>query len=93
MTEELDAAKAWKLARAILRYLDSHPEAKDTLDGIAGWWIQREWCDRLLGDVERALALLLSSDLVLETRRQGIPPYYQLNPQQRDAIVRILKGS
>jgi len=93
VTEKLDTGKTWELARAILRYLERHPEAKDSLDGIARWWIQREWCERQLADVERALDVLLSGDLVLETRRPGIPPYYHLNPERRDAIARILRAS
>ena len=80
------------MARAVLRYLNSHPKAKDTLDGIARWWIQRECTERLLGDVERALDILLARHLVLETRRPGTPPYYRLNAEQREAIARMLEG-
>lgn len=28
-----------EVAEAILRYLDDHPDAADTVDGIAQWWI------------------------------------------------------
>ena len=80
------------MARAVLRYLNGHPEAKDTLDGIARWWLQREWTERLLGDVEQALAILMSRHLVLETRRPGTPPCYRLNAEQGEAIVKMLQG-
>ena len=91
MADESDAARVWDSARAILRYLESHPEAKDTLEGIARWWLQREWTERMLGDVERAVTLLLSRELIHETRRHGTPGYYQLNRQQREAIIEILR--
>ncbi len=93
MSEEPDTAEARDIARAILRYLENHPEAKDTLDGIARWWLRREGSARLRRDVERAVSLLLSQGLILETRRPGVPPYYRLNLQQRKGIIKFLKDS
>lgn len=37
---DASATKFWEIARAILRYRETYPEAKDTLKGIAsgfGW--------------------------------------------------------
>jgi hypothetical protein len=93
VSEEPDTAEARDIAREILRYLEKYPEAKDTVDGIARWWLRREESERLRRDVERAVSLLLSQGLILETRRPGVPPYYQRNPQQREAIAKIPKGS
>lgn len=70
-----------------------YPEAKDTLDGIGHWWLRREWSECMLRDVEHAVSILLSQGLILETRRKGLPPYYQLNHQKREAIATFLKGS
>jgi hypothetical protein len=66
------------IAREILRYLQLHPDAKDTLDGIAEWWLERQRAES--GVVERAVALLVALGAILETRRRGLPPYYQANP-------------
>lgn len=74
-------------ARAILRYLVKHPEAKDTLEGIAQWWLGGEIGKRV--NVERAVSLLLSQGLVLETRRKGLSPYYQLVPKRRAAAIKM----
>ena len=90
MSKDKDETQVQGIARAVLRYLSAHPEAKDTLRGIAHWWLEHERTHRLLEDVERALDLLLTHDLVLETRRQGAPPYYQLNLQQSESISRMI---
>ncbi len=29
---------------AILRYLQSHPDAVDSAEGIAQWWLPEAWC-------------------------------------------------
>jgi hypothetical protein len=48
---------------AILRYLHSHPEAVDTVEGIAKWWLPPEKCvDAKI--VEAALARLETQGLV-----------------------------
>lgn len=92
-----EAAKHWETGRAILRYLNGEPagrtEAKDTLEGIARWWLELQRTERLLRDVEQALDLLLSQNLIIETRRLGTPPYYQVNPEQREAIEKVLEDS
>jgi hypothetical protein len=79
------------IAREILRYLHVHPEAKDTLDGIAEWWLERQRADS--GVVERAVALLLELGAILETRRRGLPPYYQGNPHAPADIDARLGGA
>lgn len=32
-----------EVAGAVLRYLDGHPDAADTVDGIAQWWLPPPW--------------------------------------------------
>jgi hypothetical protein len=75
------------MAATILRYLQSRPDAADSLEGIAQWWLLRAWSEYQLAAVERALALLLARGLVHETRRTGQPPYYQINPDARSAAA------
>ncbi|WP_291991214.1 hypothetical protein [Candidatus Accumulibacter sp. ACC007] len=48
---------------AILRYLYSHPDAADTVDGICEWWLPRHWrVDTRC--VEAALLRMLAQGLV-----------------------------
>jgi Fe2+ or Zn2+ uptake regulation protein len=37
-------ARVTEVVDAILRHLHDHPDAADTVDGIAKWWIPGEWC-------------------------------------------------
>ncbi|MEW5786636.1 MAG: hypothetical protein AB1899_02155 [Pseudomonadota bacterium] len=48
---------------AILRYLDQHPDAADTLEGITRWWLPGD-PPVDLSTVEAALARLESQGLV-----------------------------
>jgi hypothetical protein len=93
VNEEASGANELAIAREILRYLEQHPSAADTLDGIAQWWLLRQWTERRLAEVERALSLLRSKELILEVRRQGLPPYYQLNHAKQQEISQLLKVS
>ena len=78
-----------KTAQAILRYLVKHPKAKDTVDGIAQWWLEGEKSERV--NVARAMSLLLSRGVIRESRRKGLQPYYQLVPGRRAAALKILR--
>lgn len=48
---------------AIQHYLQAHPEAVDSADGIAKWWLPADWCVDV-HTVETALARLLEQRLI-----------------------------
>lgn len=54
ITETLDA---------ILRYLNAHPDATDTVEGITRWWLPVDCCADL-GTVQSALSRLEAQGLV-----------------------------
>lgn len=74
-----ESEKGYEVARAILDYLYEHPDAKDTLEGIAQWWLTSEGVERELEEVESGVSILLDQGLVVEVRRGGLMPYYRLN--------------
>jgi len=54
------------LESEILSYFREHPEASDTIDGIAFWWLKERNANRTLDEVQSALDRLASFGLISE---------------------------
>lgn len=54
------------LAERILLYLEAHPNACDTLDGITTWWLLRQRVIESRAAVRSALARLAAEGRVVE---------------------------
>ncbi len=65
------------LRELVLRYLAEHPDAMDTLDGIAEWWVTRE---QLRVDMQRLTKVLgeLTRSGILEETGSGNGRIYHL---------------
>jgi hypothetical protein len=59
-----DAAQVNAVAREIERYLDAHPDAADTIDGVMQWWLPPTSAAVPRASVERALAALVAKGAV-----------------------------
>jgi Fe2+ or Zn2+ uptake regulation protein len=46
------------VAKEILRYLEKHPHAADTIQGIAEWWLSRQRVQYSVKTVQKALDYL-----------------------------------
>jgi hypothetical protein len=55
-----DSRDIERLAREIRDYLDRHPQAADTLEGIVGWWMARQRFEQSAERIARALDHLVS---------------------------------
>lgn len=68
----------------ILAYLDDHPDAADTVDGIRQWWLLGG-VDQSTADVQAALDLLVERGLIARVEQPGISPVYRraLRPRGR----------
>jgi hypothetical protein len=56
------------LARRVLDYLAEHPQAMDTVEGIAEWWVMREQVRVDVRLLERVLTRLTEQGLLEEIR-------------------------
>ena len=77
----------------LLRYLCSHPDAKDTAEGIENWWLRTNGntVDRM--GVREALNDLVARDWL--TRRGSMSGHqiYGLNPVRRTELQQLFDSS
>jgi len=52
------------MAEAILKYLAEHPQASDTLEGIAEWWIMRQQIKVEINKLKKVLQRLTERGLL-----------------------------
>ena len=69
---------------AILEYLEEHPQASDTLEGIAEWWIMRRQVRAELDALQNALRQLTESGVLVITG-EGDRSRYQLKAKEYDS--------
>ena len=75
---------------AILEHLAHHPDAKDTREGIATWWLQQRRIESTAEDVVRGLEYLLSRQFIVESHGAERRPYYSVNRNMLEEIRRLL---
>jgi hypothetical protein len=71
------------LTAQIRRYLDAHPAAADTLDGIVSWWLPPPQCAYTVERVECALNLLADAGVVEKLTRSDGHVIYRRAPRHR----------
>jgi hypothetical protein len=81
-----------RIALRILAYLEEHPQAKDTSEGISQWWLAGEGDKPRSAELEGALSDLLSKKLIISTEGKGLPRCYAVNPAKLEEISKILRA-
>lgn len=61
---EIPGSNTSRLAADILAYLRQHDRSRDSLEGIAEWWLMENDIVRRMADVRNALQELVSAGLV-----------------------------
>ena len=74
------------ISEAILEYLYSHPEASDTLMGIAEWWLFDRAINHEVKTVRAALSKLLKDNWIIEIKSNNSEARYRLNPAKHRKI-------
>ena len=87
MSEE----KRAQIAQAILNYLLEHPDAQDTLAGIAEWWLPDEKTKTGLAVVKSVLDQLVAQGLVIERQVKDLQTHYRINSQRLKEIEELVK--
>jgi hypothetical protein len=79
------------VAKAILAYLLEHPDAQDTLAGVAEWWLPEQETNTQLAIVKDALDQLVTQELVLERRSKDLQTHYRINDQRLKEIEQLVR--
>jgi hypothetical protein len=77
---------------AILGYLCSHPDAKDTAAGVGKWWLRSEGLDADMDRVRGALDHLVERGWLTATLTHSGLSVYGLNKERQLALQRFLQG-
>jgi hypothetical protein len=75
----------------LLEYLCSHPDAKDTAEGIENWWLRAQGAtvDRMV--VREALNDLVARDWLIRRGSMSGHQIYGLNPARRTELQQLLE--
>ena len=65
------------VSQLIESYLNNHPQAQDTLDGVVDWWLQKQLIDNSTAVVKDSLDRLIQKGVVAEVIRDKTV-YYKL---------------
>jgi hypothetical protein len=65
--------------RAVLAYLDEHPKAMDTLEGISKWWLERQQVRLAVQTIAGTLTRLVARGELEELGPQSNPLYRRKN--------------
>jgi len=67
-----------QIRQQILAYLDDHPDAQDTLEGIVQWWLLEREIQHWMGRVKDALDELVAEGLISEYEGRDGQIHYRL---------------
>ena len=81
----------FEIEREILAYLIDHPEANDTLDGIAQWWLLERKIYYHLIKVREALNELVAKGYLIQNAGSGKCIRYKVDKNRLEEITSVLK--
>ena len=80
-----------EVAREILRYFLRHPDAADSLAGIARWRLMQESVRHSVEKTGEALRWLIGEGFMREETRVATGQIFHLNPERRKAAEEFLR--
>lgn len=78
------------LETQVLNYLLDHPNARDNLEGIATWWLDRQHTPFQLAHLERILHRLVDRGWLISDVRADRRRAFKANPERLDALRQLM---
>ena len=75
-----------ELTYTIMNYLHRTPEACDTLEGIANWWLRFERMEQGVDEIMVALEDMVKKGLIVRQEVQGGEPCYRVLNKGKEAL-------
>lgn len=75
----------------ILGYLIEHPDAQDTADGIAQWWILERCVKSQAPLVNEAIDYLVERGLIVRRKAKDSKIHYRINRRKAREVSALLK--
>ncbi len=84
------------LEKEVLKYLLDNPEGKDTIQGIARFWIMGHQIEQIVDDLQRAIGVLvergyLNEKTIPASKGKASEHYYELNGSRIGEIAEMVK--
>ena len=79
------------VAWVILGYLFSHPDAKDTAEGVEKWWLNGQEINVNARVVRGSLDYLVRLGWLVSSNRKGSEMVYGLNGDRRNKLRQFLE--
>jgi hypothetical protein len=76
----------------LLGYLYSHPDAKDTAEGITNWWLRARGSNVNDMEVKEAINDLVARDWLTVSGSLSHDQIYSLNPARRRELQQLLES-
>ncbi len=74
------------VADRVMEYLLKHPTCKDTLEGIAEWWLEIHYIEESVEAVANALTHLCLQGIVSSEKDAKGDTYYKMNVNRQEAL-------
>ena len=76
----------------ILAYLAEHPDAQDTVEGIAEWWLLEQKIKHTTTEVKKSLSELVDKGFIVECKGKNSHTCYRVNRSKYEEIKAISKN-
>ena len=91
MNNEHQSSEVSRVLFDILAYLADNPDAEDTIEGIAQWWLLEQKIRQQIPMVEKALAELVKKGFVLAQGGSNGRTRYRIDQRKQEQIREFLK--